>query len=96
MAGTAGVGRARPMIGSDTEPAQGVARSTEESLRGGQWRGAVDDRRPASGLVADVSARASAPWGPVLRSRRAWLERPGLTAEAEELEELVVIRAQYR
>ncbi|GAA3120966.1 hypothetical protein GCM10020254_80220 [Streptomyces goshikiensis] len=34
--------------------------------------------------------------GPVLRSRRAWLERPGLTAEAEELEELVVIRAQYR
>ncbi|MFD6185065.1 HemK2/MTQ2 family protein methyltransferase [Streptomyces goshikiensis] len=54
------------------------------------------DLLTASGLVADVSARASVPWGPVLRSRRAWLEQQGLTAEAEEPEELVVIRAQYR
>ncbi|MFJ5812076.1 HemK2/MTQ2 family protein methyltransferase [Streptomyces sp. NPDC093093] len=52
------------------------------------------DRLTARGLTADVTARAFVPWGPVLRSRRAWLERQGLSAAAEELEELVVIRAQ--
>ncbi|OKK17755.1 methyltransferase [Streptomyces sp. CB00455] len=49
-----------------------------------------------AGLSARVAARASVPWGPVLRSRRAWLERQGLAAEAEEWEELVVIRARHR
>ncbi|MGW1772067.1 HemK2/MTQ2 family protein methyltransferase [Streptomyces sp. NPDC002104] len=52
------------------------------------------DRLMGAGLVAQVTARASVPWGPVLRSRRSWLERQGLAAEAEEWEELVVIRAQ--
>ncbi|MER5731531.1 HemK2/MTQ2 family protein methyltransferase [Streptomyces sp. NPDC002138] len=46
-------------------------------------------------LDAEVAARADVPWGPVLRSRRAWLERQGLAAAAEEREELVVIRARY-
>lgn len=46
-------------------------------------------------LAVEVTARASVPWGPVLRSRRAWLERQGLAAGAEEWEELVIIRAQH-
>ncbi|MEU9802763.1 HemK2/MTQ2 family protein methyltransferase [Streptomyces sp. NPDC051000] len=54
------------------------------------------DRMTAAGLTAEVTARALVPWGPVLRSRRAWLEQQGLANEAEELEELVVIRAQSR
>ncbi|MFG2749501.1 HemK2/MTQ2 family protein methyltransferase [Streptomyces xanthophaeus] len=53
------------------------------------------DRLAARGLVTEVTARACVPWGPVLRSRRAWLEQQGLAAGAEEHEELVVIRAQY-
>ncbi|WP_435975669.1 HemK2/MTQ2 family protein methyltransferase [Streptomyces sp. Qhu_M48] len=48
-----------------------------------------------AGMDAEVTARAFVPWGPVLRSRRTWLEQQGLAAAAEELEELVVIRAQY-
>ncbi|MFD3701084.1 HemK2/MTQ2 family protein methyltransferase [Streptomyces sp. NPDC058646] len=52
-------------------------------------------RLGAAGLTAEVTATASVPWGPVLRSRRAWLEQQGLAAEAEEWEELVVIRARY-
>ncbi|MGW1727413.1 HemK2/MTQ2 family protein methyltransferase [Streptomyces sp. NPDC002306] len=48
------------------------------------------------GLDAEVSAEASVPWGPVLRSRRAWLQQQGLVAEAEEWEDLVIIRARYR
>ncbi|MFD9407099.1 HemK2/MTQ2 family protein methyltransferase [Streptomyces sp. NPDC059989] len=52
------------------------------------------DRLTGAGLAAGVTARASVPWGPVLRSRRAWLEQQGLAAEAEEWEELVIIRAQ--
>lgn len=52
------------------------------------------DRLVGAGLAAEVTATASVPWGPVLRSRRSWLERQGLAAEAEEREELVVIRAQ--
>ncbi|MCB5180726.1 HemK2/MTQ2 family protein methyltransferase [Streptomyces antimicrobicus] len=55
--------------------------------------GTTVDRLLAAGLSARVTARASVPWGPVLRSRRAWLERQGLVAEAEEREELVVVRA---
>ncbi|MGW0754493.1 HemK2/MTQ2 family protein methyltransferase [Streptomyces sp. NPDC002587] len=53
------------------------------------------DRLTRAGLAAEVATTASVPWGPVLRSRRGWLERQGLAAEAEEWEELVVIRAQY-
>ncbi|MFF7300537.1 HemK2/MTQ2 family protein methyltransferase [Streptomyces sp. NPDC008265] len=52
-------------------------------------------RLAAAGLSAGVTARVSVPWGPVLRSRRAWLEGRGLARAAEEWEELVVIRAQY-
>ncbi|MFJ4862344.1 MULTISPECIES: HemK2/MTQ2 family protein methyltransferase [unclassified Streptomyces] len=52
------------------------------------------DRLTAGGLVAEITTRAYVPWGPVLRSRRAWLQQQGLTTEAEDLEELVVIRAQ--
>lgn len=52
------------------------------------------DRLAGAGLPAQVTASASVPWGPVLRSRRIWLERRGLASEAEEWEELVVIRAQ--
>lgn len=47
-----------------------------------------------AGLRAEVAARASVPWGPVLRSRRGWLERQGFAAGSEEWEELVIIRAQ--
>ncbi|MFE9635769.1 HemK2/MTQ2 family protein methyltransferase [Streptomyces sp. NPDC006463] len=52
------------------------------------------DRLTGAGLAAGVTARTSVPWGPVLRSRRAWLQRQGLAAEAEERDELVIIRAQ--
>ncbi|MFF4367096.1 HemK2/MTQ2 family protein methyltransferase [Streptomyces sp. NPDC001594] len=47
------------------------------------------------GLSARVTERARIPWGPVLRSRAAWLRQEGLAGEGEELEELVVVRAQY-
>ncbi|MFE5767331.1 HemK2/MTQ2 family protein methyltransferase [Streptomyces sp. NPDC056485] len=52
------------------------------------------DRLAWAGLAAEVTATASVPWGPVLRSRRTWLEQQGLAAAAEEREELVVIRAR--
>lgn len=47
------------------------------------------------GLPARVTARASVPWGPVLRSRSAWLREQGLVDEGNEHEELVIIRAQH-
>ncbi|RPF43853.1 release factor glutamine methyltransferase [Streptomyces sp. Ag109_G2-6] len=47
------------------------------------------------GLSARVTERARIPWGPVLRSRAAWLRQAGLAAEGEDQEELVVVRAQY-
>lgn len=53
-------------------------------------------RLTGAGMSAEVTAKAAVPWGPVLRSRRAWLEHRGLADEAEEWEELVVIRAQLR
>ncbi|MGA5194526.1 HemK2/MTQ2 family protein methyltransferase [Streptomyces exfoliatus] len=53
------------------------------------------DRLNRAGMTATVLARSTVPWGPVLRSRRAWLEKQGLAAEAEQREELVVIRAQH-
>ncbi|MGW1771131.1 HemK2/MTQ2 family protein methyltransferase [Streptomyces sp. NPDC002104] len=51
-------------------------------------------RLAVAGLAAEVTLTATVPWGPVLRSRRSWLEGQGLAAEAEEWDELVVIRAQ--
>lgn len=47
------------------------------------------------GMTAQVTERASVPWGPVLRSRRAWLREQGLAEDGDEQEELVVVRAQY-
>ncbi|MET9694921.1 HemK2/MTQ2 family protein methyltransferase [Streptomyces sp. NPDC006514] len=52
------------------------------------------DRLAGVGLAAEVTASASVPWGPVLRSRRAWLEQRGLAAATDEWEELVIIRAR--
>lgn len=51
-------------------------------------------RLAGAGLAAEVSESVSVPWGPVLRSRRAWLHRQGLAGAADEREELVVIRAR--
>ncbi|MFG2772759.1 hypothetical protein [Streptomyces sp. NPDC048350] len=53
------------------------------------------DRLTAAGLTAKVTVSELASWGPVLWSRKDWLKQQGLAAAAEELEELVVIRAQY-
>lgn len=47
-----------------------------------------------SGLIAHITQREYVPWGPVLRSRRAWLQKQGLAAFGEDQEELVIIRAQ--
>ncbi|MFF8414120.1 HemK2/MTQ2 family protein methyltransferase [Streptomyces omiyaensis] len=55
---------------------------------------ATVERLAGEGLSAGVTARAWVPWGPVLRSRRAWLERRGLAAPDEQREELVVVRAR--
>ncbi|MFF7500107.1 methyltransferase [Streptomyces lavendulae] len=46
-------------------------------------------------LAAEITATASIPWGPVLRSRRPWLERQGPATRAELWEELVIIRARH-
>ncbi|MGW7064696.1 HemK2/MTQ2 family protein methyltransferase [Streptomyces sp. NPDC054904] len=46
-----------------------------------------------AGLTADIAATVSVPWGPVLRSRRAWLEAQNLADQTEDREELVLIRA---
>ncbi|WP_234343570.1 HemK2/MTQ2 family protein methyltransferase [Streptomyces sp. WM6372] len=53
------------------------------------------ERLTRARLTAEVTARSYVPWGPVLRSRRAWLERRGLAAGTEEREELVIIRARH-
>ncbi|MFD7681255.1 HemK2/MTQ2 family protein methyltransferase [Streptomyces sp. NPDC060187] len=47
-----------------------------------------------AGLAARVTATAVIPWGPVLRSRRPWLQRQGFAGVEEEQEGLVIIRAQ--
>ncbi|MFF3775599.1 HemK2/MTQ2 family protein methyltransferase [Streptomyces sp. NPDC002232] len=52
------------------------------------------DRLTRAGLSATVTARATIPWGPVLLSRRSWLQSQGLAHAAETREELVVIRAR--
>ncbi len=44
-------------------------------------------------MTAEVVAGRSIPFGPVLRSRRAMLERRGLIEHGQEIEELVVVRA---
>ncbi|MFE4632337.1 HemK2/MTQ2 family protein methyltransferase [Streptomyces sp. NPDC056773] len=54
------------------------------------------DLLTGAGMTAEVTSKATVPWGPVLRSRRTWLEHRGLAVAAEEWEELVVIRAQNR
>ncbi|MFJ7780533.1 HemK2/MTQ2 family protein methyltransferase [Streptomyces yangpuensis] len=51
------------------------------------------DRLSGAGLTAGITARTAVPWGPVLRGRRAWLERRALASPYEEWEELVIIRA---
>lgn len=48
----------------------------------------------AGGLEARVTARSRQPFGPVLRSRAAWLEERGLIAPGQREEELVVVRAR--
>ncbi|MFE2537138.1 HemK2/MTQ2 family protein methyltransferase [Streptomyces sp. NPDC059371] len=51
-------------------------------------------RLAQAGLPAQVTAKASVPWGPVLHSRRPWLQKQGFSEAGEEREGLVVIRAQ--
>ncbi|MFG2452853.1 HemK2/MTQ2 family protein methyltransferase [Streptomyces sp. NPDC048512] len=51
-------------------------------------------RLAQAGLPAQVTAEARVPWGPVLRSRRAWLQKQGFSEAGEEDEGLVVIRAR--
>ncbi|MDQ0994402.1 HemK2/MTQ2 family protein methyltransferase [Streptomyces sp. V3I7] len=51
-------------------------------------------RLAGTGLRASVTDHAWVPYGPVLRSRQAWLVRRGLGAEGADREELVVIRAE--
>lgn len=53
------------------------------------------ERLERAGLPAQVTARALVPWGPVLRSRRAWLEDQGLAEDGEAWEELVIVRAEH-
>ncbi|MBW5420114.1 methyltransferase [Streptomyces sp. BG9H] len=48
------------------------------------------------GMDAKVTDRRFIPFGPVLRSRRAWLQRRNLLGDDETREELVVIRARFR
>ncbi|GLX41914.1 hypothetical protein Sros01_79860 [Streptomyces roseochromogenus] len=55
---------------------------------------ATVDRLVGAGPSAQFTAKASVPWGPVLRSRRSRLEVQGPAGEAEEREELVVLPAQ--
>ncbi|MEU1867715.1 HemK2/MTQ2 family protein methyltransferase [Streptomyces gardneri] len=51
-------------------------------------------RLEAGGLSAEVTARASVPWGLVLRARRTWLQKQGIAGAGDEHEELVIIRAE--
>ncbi len=48
----------------------------------------------AAGLTATVSASRRIPFGPVMRSRAAYLTRRGLIAPGEDHEEIVVVRAE--
>ncbi|WP_426368649.1 HemK2/MTQ2 family protein methyltransferase [Streptomyces sp. E-08] len=53
------------------------------------------ERLSRNGMSAQVTERASVPWGPVLRSRRTWLQRQGLAEDGDEQEDLVIVRARY-
>ncbi|MEU1598875.1 HemK2/MTQ2 family protein methyltransferase [Streptomyces sp. NPDC005708] len=64
--------------------AQSALSGTEATLR----------RLSAAGMRATVSDRMGTPFGPVLQSRLAWLRGRDLVSPHEELEELVIIRAQ--
>ncbi|MEU6913246.1 HemK2/MTQ2 family protein methyltransferase [Streptomyces olindensis] len=48
----------------------------------------------AAGLKAAVTRRHRIAFGPVLRGRERWLRERGLLSEAEDKEELVVVRAE--
>ncbi|WP_019925476.1 methyltransferase [Nocardia sp. BMG111209] len=48
------------------------------------------------GLNAEITARGTVAFGPVLRSRLAWLEAAELIMPGQRDEELVVIRARHR
>jgi len=50
----------------------------------------------AGGLTAEVVAWQLIPFGPVLSSRARWLESTGRLAAGQQMEELVVIRADRR
>ncbi|MFG2833285.1 HemK2/MTQ2 family protein methyltransferase [Streptomyces sp. NPDC048434] len=52
------------------------------------------ERLASAGLRGTVSDRAVIPFGPVLRSRLAWLRCQGLLDEVQDSEELVIIRAE--
>ncbi|MGW2211576.1 HemK2/MTQ2 family protein methyltransferase [Streptomyces sp. NPDC001781] len=55
------------------------------------------DRLTDTGLDAAVVDRATVPFGPVLRARRAWLHSRGMLGDRhEDKEELVVVRAVRR
>ncbi|MGW0698391.1 HemK2/MTQ2 family protein methyltransferase [Streptomyces sp. NPDC002867] len=51
------------------------------------------ERLRRTGLEPAVTYREQVPFGPVLRSRAAWLRRQGLIAPGEDKEELVIVRA---
>lgn len=57
--------------------------------------GATVDRLTDAGMTASVLMRASIPYGPVMRERAAMLERRGLTAPGEDVEELVVVEGRH-
>lgn len=52
------------------------------------------ERLASAGLRATVSDRVVIPFGPILRSRLAWLRRQGLLDDVQDTEELVIIRAE--
>lgn len=70
---------------------EGVLLMVQSALSG---VGATLERLQDAGLDAAVVERRFVPFGPVLRSRRKWLELRGLIAPGEDKEELVIIRAE--
>lgn len=55
---------------------------------------ATIERLSAAGMTGSVVLRTSLPYGPVMRERAALLERRGLAAPGESVEELVVVEAR--
>jgi release factor glutamine methyltransferase len=51
-------------------------------------------RLSLAGMRATISDRTHIPFGPVLRERLSWLRERGLVESREEMEELVIIRAE--